>query len=168
MSIPLEISNTIIDSLTQSLQSTFEQMVFIPISIEAALDKHDGTPTGCISGSIGLAGNSSDPDLELRAQFCLVFSNGTAERIFRSMMMMEENDPVEINELRDVVGELANITAGGAKTALSEKGFKLNLSLPSVVVGKNHYLSSTTGVSVAKVIPVSIESDTFYCEISIS
>ena len=143
-------------------------MVFIPVSIKDSLDKHDGAPTGCISGSIGFAGTSNDPEREVKAQFCLVFTNGTAERIFRSMMMMEESDPVEIDELRDVVGELANITAGGAKTALSEKGFQLNLSLPSVVVGENHYLSSTTGVSVAKVIPVSIESDTFYCEVNIS
>jgi CheY-specific phosphatase CheX len=168
MSIPIEISTAITAAFTKSLQSTFEQMVFIPISIKDPVDKHNGTPTGRISGSIGLAGNTSDPDQELKAQFCLIFSNGTAKRIFRSMMMMEDDDAVEMDELRDVVGELTNITAGGAKTELSEHGYKLSLSLPSIVVGEDHYLSATTGVPFAKVIPVSMESETFYCEVSIS
>lgn len=168
MSISPEISTAITDTFEQSLQNTFEQMVFIPISIKDIVDKHDGSPTGSISGSVGMSGSTADLDQELKAQFSLIFSNGTAERVFRSMMMMEPDDPVEIDELRDVVGELTNITAGGAKTALSEHGYKLNLSLPSVVVGDNHYLSSTTGVPFSKVIPVSMETETFYCEISIS
>lgn len=156
----------ITNSFKEALTNAFDQMVFLPVSIKDLTDKINGSPTGYISGSIGLSGFHNDN--EIKAQFCLVFSHKTAERIFRSMMMMEETDPVEVEELRDVVGELANISAGGAKTILSEHGFKLSISLPTVVVGADHYLSSPAAVPFSKVLPVDLEAQTFYCEINIS
>jgi len=161
-----QVASDVVCAFKESLCNTFEQMVFLPVTPHDLIDKVAESPTGWISGSIGLSGQLNDQ--EVKAQFCLIFSHDIAQQIFRSMMMMGENDPVEIDELRDVVGELTNIAAGGSKTILSEKGFKLSLALPTVVVGNDHYLSSSTTIPFSKVLPASMDSKTFYCEINIS
>lgn len=152
----------------QSIVNTFDQMVFQAATVGQPVEKSDGLPTGCISGTIGLSGTHNDSPVELRSKLSLIFSEELAQHIFRSMMMMGPDDPVEMAELRDVVGELTNMTAGGAKTALSDDGFKLLLSLPTVAVGRDHYLGAPSGIRFSKVVPVSLEAGIFHFEISIS
>ncbi len=155
------------NAICESLQETFQQMVMLPIALGGMQNKKNGNPTGCISGTIGLAGTNAD-GIELKAQISLIFNESLAKQIFRSMMMMGEDDPVEMEELQDVVGELANMTAGGAKTRLSEKNFLLSISLPTVAVGKGHYLGTPSGVKISEVIPVTLNDEIFYMELNLS
>ncbi len=157
-----------LQAVSQSLMNTFEQMVFVPVTVGEPTDKADGNPTGSISGTIGLTGSHNDNQTELRATLSLIFPEELAMSIFRGMMMMDDTTPVEMAELRDVVGELTNMTAGGAKTILSGNGFKLSLSLPSVAVGRDHYLGATPGIAFSKVVPISFKESVFYFEVSIS
>lgn len=159
---------SILPSFTTSLENAFNSMVMLPVNVGPLEEKKSGNPIGCISGTIGLSGTHTESNRELRTQISLIFSEELATRIFRSMMMMEPDMPVEAEELHDVVGELANMTAGGTKTILSEKGFLLSLSLPSVAVGKDHYLSTPSGSGLSVVAPVKIDDETFYMEISAS
>lgn len=48
--------------------------------------------------------------------------------------------------LKDAVGELTNIVAGGAKRALAASGHDLRISIPSVIVGHGHSISRPTGI----------------------
>ncbi len=155
-------------AICKSIANTFEQMVFVPVTVGEPIDKTEGNPTGCISGTIGLTGTHNSSPAELRAKLSLIFSEELAVKIFRGMMMMDESTPVEMPELRDVVGELTNMTAGGAKTLLSNDGFKLSLSLPTVAVGHDHYLGAPSGIAYSKVIPVAFNDSTFYIELSVS
>ena len=155
-------------AVCKSIANTFEQMVFVPVTVGEPVDKTEGNPTGCISGTIGLTGAHNSSPVELRSKLSLIFSEELAMKIFRGMMMMDESTPVEMPELRDVVGELTNMTAGGAKTLLSNDGFKLSLSLPTVAVGHDHYLGAPSGIAYSKVIPVAFNDSTFYIELSIS
>jgi chemotaxis protein CheX len=41
----------------------------------------------------------------------------------------------------DMVGELTNMTAGGAKNLLSEKGYDISMATPKMVIGKSHKIS---------------------------
>lgn len=157
---------SLVPDFTTSLVNTFNSMVMLPASVGELEEKKAGNPMGCISGTIGLAGKHEKDNKELRTQLSLIFSESLAKRIFRSMMMMDESMPVADEELHDVVGELANMTAGGTKTILSEKGFSLSLSLPSVAVGHNHFLSIPSGSGLAVVAPISVENETFFMEIS--
>lgn len=156
----------LLDAFNKSIANAFEQMVFLPVTVGDPVEKTECLPTGCISGTIGLTGSYNDA--EIRAKLSLIFSEELAQRIFRSMMMMEPDAPVEMSELRDVVGELTNMSAGGAKTTLSDAGFKLSLSLPTVAVGRDHYLGAPSGIQFSKVIPVSVSEDTFHYELSVS
>ncbi len=162
-----KLGGPMVAAICASLEDTFSQMVFMPVTVGAASDKSEGAPTGHISGTVGLSGTQDG--LELRAKLSLIFPEAIAKRVFRSMMMMELDTPVEMSELRDVVGELANMTAGGAKTRLSEDGFKLLLSLPNVAIGADHYLGDPSGIAFSKVVPVSLDSDSvFHVEVSVS
>ncbi len=157
-----------LNAVSQSIANTFEQMVFVPVTVGAPVDKTEGSPMGSISGTIGLSGTQNGSPAELRAKLSLIFSDDLAMRIFRKMMMMDDTAPVEMAELRDVVGELTNMTAGGAKTLLSNNGFKLSLSLPTVAVGHDHYLGAPSGVAFSKVVPVLFGDAQFHFELSIS
>jgi chemotaxis protein CheX len=161
-----QLAASMLVALGKSIANTFEQMVFMPATVGEALAKVEGSPTGCISGSIGLTGTTIEDGVELRAKLALIFSEALAQRIFRNMMMMGDDDPVDMAELRDVVGELTNMTAGGVKTILSEYGYKLEISLPTVAVGQDHYLGDTSGVAFSKVVPVTLDGGEFFAEIS--
>ena len=47
-------------------------------------------------------------------------------------------------DVADAIGELANIVAGNAKKGIN--GFNLSISLPQVVIGKDHVLSRQSGI----------------------
>lgn len=160
--------HSMVPAFCKSLEDSFAQMVMLPVVIGDAGPKEDGTPTGSISATIGLSGTHDKTGIEIRAKVSLIFSEYLALRIYRSMMMMEEGDPVESAELQDVVGELANMTAGGAKTKLSDHDFKLMLSLPTIAVGQDHFLRAPSGVAFSEVLPVALDEHQFYMEISIS
>lgn len=140
-------------------------MVFLPTRLEEPVSKQDGFPTGWLSGTIGLSGHHEGDGAELRTTLSLIFQKDLALSIFRSMMMMEADAPVELHELRDVVGELTNMTAGGGKSRLAVRGYRLTLSLPTVVVGTDHYLGDSSNGVITQVVPVTIGEGLCYMEI---
>lgn len=161
------IARSFVSAFCQSLEETFAQMVFLPTSIGEPSAKQDGFPTGYLSGTIGLSGTHEGHTDEVRSTLSMVFPLPLAQRIFRSMMMMEADDPVEISDVRDAIGELTNMTAGGGKNRLAEQGYRLSLSLPTVVVGENHYLGDSSKGAITQLIPVSVDDDLFHLEISL-
>lgn len=73
-----------------------------------------------------------------------------------SKMMGEEYS--EINEEnRDGVAELCNQIFGNAKAVLATQGFKLDMTLPSIITGNNHVVSHA--VQVSQVLAVYFKTD---------
>lgn len=89
-----------------------------------------------ISGIIGLSGKAV-------GTVVLSLSREVALGAAGHMLAEEFN---EINaDVVDVVGELTNMIAGNAKSKLEQ--FAMNISLPNVVIGKNHTVAFPTGVT---------------------
>ena len=64
-----------------------------------------------------------------------VYSSASLARRMAGALLGEE--PAEVNdEVRDGFGEVANIIAGNVATALCDMGESVQLSLPSVIVGR--------------------------------
>ncbi len=124
------------------------------------MSKHDHFPSGAISGTIGLTGD------HINGRMTLIFPKHTAEQAFRGMIMMGPDDPVDEAELKDAIGELANMTAGGAKAALQQDNVNFVISLPAMVVGTDHHLESPKGCATT-VIPVSLGDAVFHMELAI-
>ena len=124
----------LLDALCTSATSAFETMVFKAAKADKPFLRTGTLPPGSISGTISLTGDN------VMGSVSLIFNQDIIEKLFRSMMMMGDTDPVDMGELKDAVGELTNMVAGGAKSQLQGKGIEFNIGLPTVVVGENHYL----------------------------
>lgn len=137
--------------------NALETMAFIKPERKDPYMKEDGKATGDISGLIGLAGQTT-------GSVAISFPREMALKVVSNMVgeeMKEFN-----NEVRDGVGEIANMIAGGAKGELSEKGYHFKLSIPTVVIGSSHNISHRTDVPCI-VVPFRMEDDTFTIEISL-
>ncbi|MEI6808229.1 MAG: chemotaxis protein CheX [bacterium] len=145
----------------KSAEQVYETMVFTKVTCGLPLIKKEHFPCGAISGTIGITSSL------FAGRLSLVFSQETAEKSFRSMMMMGDTDPVNESEMKDAVGELANMVAGGAKADLQAQGIDYVISLPTVVVGKDHCLESPKGCETM-VIPAKIGDGEFFVEFAIS
>ena len=143
----------------QSANEVFQTMVFIPITPGEPAKKTKGSPSGYISGTISLTGE------EIKGNISLIFDMPLATQIFRSMMGLDANSPVNAQEINDVVGELANMVAGGAKSKLQEQKINFKIGLPTVIVGENHYIEPPRNVSTI-VVPIDIQGGKFFIELS--
>ena len=120
--------------------------------------KYDTTSQSDISGIIGFA------DKNISGSLALSFPTETALEVYK--LMMGETASSITADVKDVVGELANIVAGGAKTEFSKTGLTFPISLPTVILGKNHTISHKFNVPIV-VIPLKINENPFYMEISL-
>lgn len=151
----------------ESAKEAFETMAMTAVDFGEAKPKAKGLPLGAISGTIGVAGQVSATGKPLCGNASLIFETCAVEKIFRSMTGMGPDDAVNADELRDAVGELANMVAGGAKSKLQGNGVEFNISLPTVVVGKDHHLEMPSNTT-SYVVPIVANSDTFFLELSFS
>lgn len=120
--------------------------------------KKDATAKGDISGVIGFAGDA-------KGSVALTFSESLAVKLY-SQMVGEATSGLN-DMVKDSIGELTNMVAGGAKSALAQKGFHFKIAIPSIVVGKGHSIQHNAGAPFL-VVPFSADGDTFWLEVSFS
>jgi chemotaxis protein CheX len=135
-----------INPFIQAAVNVFKTMVFIEIQRGKPYIKQTGSPRADVSGTIGLAGKAN-------GVVAVTFSKEVACKISSSMLnetITELNDTV-----KDSIGEIANMIAGGAKGIMAEKGLNFKIALPSVIVGSDHTISFPQGVP-CMVIPFTI------------
>ena len=161
------IRKTMLPLFCKSASDAFETMAFTPVTCGEPVLIGEDSPSGSISGTIGLTGAIKLSGDNFCASVSILLPGELAEKIFRSMMMMEADDPIAEDELRDAIGELANMAAGGAKAPLQEQGVDFMISLPTVVVGQNHHVTSPASAS-SYAIPLVTEHGTMNLEVSIS
>lgn len=65
----------------------------------------------------------------------------------------------------DMVGELTNMTAGGAKNLLAEKGYDFNMATPKMLSGKQHEITHKSKGNII-IIPFTTSSGQFFIELS--
>lgn len=146
----------LVNPFIQATLNALEMMAGIKATRGTPFVKGEFNAFADISGIIGLAG-------EIKGAVVLSFPSSLARRIFEAMTgeSVPEGDPA----VADVVGELANMVAGGAKGALSDKGMGYRISVPTVVTGKDHFVSYKSD-GPCLVVPFQIGSETFWVQIS--
>ncbi len=117
--------------------------------------KKDTAFTFDISGVIGLSG-------EAQGSICLSFPKLIALKVVSALV---GNDVKIVGpEVADAIGEIANIIAGNAKQHLTQ--FNLSISLPKVIIGKDHKIASQRGVATI-VVPFESPLGNFAMEVSL-
>jgi chemotaxis protein CheX len=129
----------------------------------AGLDPRRGTPrlkgrgdaSYDISGVAGLTG-------QVKGFVVLSFQQSAALHVVSAFA----GEPFEQldDDVKDAVGELTNMVAGGAKRGLGEAGYELRFSIPSVIVGPGHTISRPTGVPCFE-IPFETDGGSFSVEL---
>ncbi|MBI3599527.1 MAG: chemotaxis protein CheX [Nitrospinae bacterium] len=148
-----------VDYINPFLNATInvlETMAFIKPqqSRKPYLKKREDLTKGDVTGIIGLTGHE-------RGSIAVSFSKKCILRIIKGMLG-EEKCYID-TEVRDAAGELTNMIAGDGRRILSSMGYNFEASIPTIIVGPNHYIEHTTKGSII-VIPFKIEDNPFFVE----
>jgi chemotaxis protein CheX len=123
-----------VNPFVESTYAVFRTMLGMQLKRGSLYLKQGFQPSHEISGIIGLSG---------RAQGVVLLGMGR-EVATEVTNFLTEQRPLDIDsDVIDAIGELANMIAGGAKTALAD--LQMSISLPSVIAGRNHTVSFPTG-----------------------
>lgn len=112
-------------------------------------------PSHDVSGIIGLSGNA-------QGSIAISFPKVVALKVVSKMLGSEIK--VVGPELSDAIGEIANIVAGSAKQDLAQ--YKLSISLPNVIIGKDHVITGQSGVPTI-IVPFTSALGNFAMEVSL-
>ena len=116
------------DSLWKSASEAFETMVMLPIQqVPKQVESMDESTS--MIGSITFTG-------KLEGALLIQCSDSGAQKIAKSMLMAEEDEQLEEAEVKDALGEVANLVLGGFKSRIAESVGTIDLSVPTVVKGQ--------------------------------
>lgn len=134
---------------------TFQKMLKTEAKPGQVQLKNETTYTYDVSGVIGLSG-------EAQGSICLSFPKLIALKVVSALVGSEIK--IVGPEVADAIGEIANIIAGNAKQHLTQ--FNLSISLPKVIMGKDHKIASQRGVPTI-VVPFDCSLGNFAMEVSL-
>lgn len=119
-----------INPFLDSFLNVIETMASLKLTPSHPQVKLDETAMGDVSGLVGLVGDKAKGSLSI------TFEKKLALTIMQNML---GEAPTSINDdVCDMVGEITNMVAGGARKQLSEQGFEFNMATPVVASGVNH------------------------------
>ncbi len=134
---------------------TFKTMLNCELKMQKPVLKMEALHQYDVSGVIALTG---------QAQGIIALSFPKVLALKYVSIMLGTEIKIVGDDLTDAIGELANIVAGYAKQYLTE--FKLTISLPNVVIGKNHRIAVPKGVPTM-VVPFSSTHGEFAMEVAL-
>ncbi|MEE9555239.1 MAG: chemotaxis protein CheX [candidate division Zixibacteria bacterium] len=146
----------LINPFLLSIHNVMETMLSIKPEQSIPFAKTDSLTSGDISGVIGFIKE------DFSGAVALSFPKITALRVFN--LLTGEHSSRLGADVQDAIGEMANMVAGGAKSELSKHGISFHLTIPTVVVGRNHIMNHLDRHPVI-VVPMSISGDKFTMEI---
>jgi len=144
-----------VNPFVMSTIETLKKMLNIESSAGKLSLKDSAVHSYDITGVIGLSG-------EAQGSICLSFPQAIAFKAVSALLGM----PVTAmgDDVSDGIGELVNIVAGNAKQYLTK--YNLSISLPKVIIGKDHSVASMTGIPTI-VVPIVSSLGEFAMEISL-
>lgn len=143
-------------TLLESAKEIFETMIFMDL-IEAT------EPDQSVEGEALLGSITFKGDLEGCLTICC--SVTCAQAIARNMLGLDADDELAEEDTCDAIGEVANMLLGSVKRLLADSFGDLQVSIPSVVSGKE--LKNNLGDIAEKVsIIINIE-DEYISELSL-
>ncbi len=125
-----EIANAIKESVTEVISTYTGKM---PELVDTIV-RTENVALGEISAIVGLTGE------KLRGAFVVSFEK---KLLFSIVAALFGEEPKEINqEVLDAAGEITNMICGGFRRRFEKFGPTLKASVPSMVTGKNHTITT--------------------------
>lgn len=133
-----ELSGMIANMVEESVLSVFDTMVSLPGAPVSKDEDATDVQLNGVGGFVNFAG-------PLSGAVYLLMSEPTAKKVTSTMLGTDDIGP---GEIKDVVGELTNMVAGGLKNRLANAGYDSVLTIPTYIVGENSRIS-VRNISVA-------------------
>lgn len=141
-------------------QDTFLTMMNLRVRRKQVYLKKGFGMFGDYSGVIGLSGATTGS--------CAVsLPEPFARRAVARMLMTEDPAALSETDLRDGVGELINMIAGGAKTMLAETKYKFSITLPTIISGGRHEVFHRPGTYCVVVLLADENDATFSLDVAV-
>ncbi|BDM65808.1 chemotaxis protein CheX [Shewanella sp. NFH-SH190041] len=122
-----------INPFLESFLNVINTMATLQLTPSRPQIKLDEVARGDVSGLIGMVGP------QVKGSLSITFEEQLACKVMQNML---GEAPEELNEeVTDMVGEITNMVAGGAKKILGEQGFEFDMATPVVVAGKDHHIA---------------------------
>jgi chemotaxis protein CheX len=141
-------------SISQATQEIFQTMLMMEAAPGQAVTERTRGFIDSVSAIVGMAGTN-------KGMLAIHIPAATALVITSSFLMMEVTEVDD--DVKDAIGELANMVAGSIKADLTEQGQEFKLSIPSVVCGAEYEIDCLTD-SDGVCMPFSIEGGQFLVE----
>lgn len=159
MSSSLKIE--LIAPFIEATKDAFSTMVSMQIRRKEVFIKQGYEMYGDVSGVMGLSGTTT-------GTCALSMPVALAQKAVRAMMMTPDDEVLAESEIRDGVGELINMIAGGAKTKLSNTMYKFNMTLPTIISGGPHEVFHRASTYCVVIVFENIDRETFALDVCIS
>ncbi|MCB2198158.1 chemotaxis protein CheX [bacterium] len=140
-----------------SLINTFEMMLGMNPEPGEPSPKGEGMTQGDITGLVGFA------EANIIGSVAVSFPTEAALKLYAAMTGEEVTEITR--DVEDSIGEISNIVAGGAKTVFASQGLTFHISIPSVIVGRQHSITHKIETPVY-VVPFKVDGIEFVMEIS--
>lgn len=142
-----------INPFLKSVRNTFQTMCSLTVEVGKPELKAKDEPKTDVSAIIGFSGDAA-------GAVVLHFGFDSAAKIASIFAgsQIDQDHP----DFADALGELANMVAGGAKCQF--EGLDISISLPSVIVGRDHNVSASKNAP-RLVIPCVTKAGTFNMEV---
>ena len=131
-----------IEPFITATENVFKTMTGVEARPEALQLKNDTTPAHDVTGVISIHGSlAGSVALSFTAESALAMAGRFAGTEFTRVDA----------DVADAVGELVNMIAGGAKAELAKAGVPACLSLPQVIIGREHRVWSPPDLPIAQI-----------------
>jgi len=130
------------DALLDSAREVFETMVFM--ALEASGDDTTSLGETTLLGSITFKGH-------LEGCLGVCCDEACAQTIAANMLGMLSTDELSENDTSDAIGEIANMVMGALKARIQDHVGSIEVSIPSVVQGRELRNSLGEGAGQVKV-----------------
>ena len=129
----MKLNVKLINPVLKSLHDVFKTMIRAEANPEKPSIKTDHVGRGLYTGIITLSGRRANISIAVS------FPEETIKSI--CLRMMPPDSMPTLGILADLTGELANMISGGAKTIYEAHGYKLDISLPILIIGREHIIT---------------------------
>ncbi len=143
--------------IIDATQEIFSSMIMLDAVPGEPFVRGSAMLENSISGLIGLAGKT-------KGMLAIHLPNTVALAVTSSFLGMEVDEIDE--DVRDAIGELANMLGGSIKAFIDPKGSDIQISMPSAVHGEEYTIDCLAGAQVTCV-PFTIDAGTFLVELQI-
>ncbi len=124
--------------ITDSTKEVFSTMIMMELEADPPLEGRGGAFDSQISSMLGLGG-------QIRGMLAVHCPEKVAKGITGSFLGMEVTELDE--DVKDAIGEVANMVAGNMKTFFAAKDIDVVLAIPTSVIGESYRTSGIIGAT---------------------